>query len=41
MQLLNTLYLTTPDTYLRLDNETLRVEVEKETEPVRNFVCEA
>ena len=31
MQLLNTLYLTTPETYLRLDNDTLRVEVERET----------
>ena len=31
MQLLNTLYLTTPDTYLRLDNDTLRVEVNRET----------
>ena len=31
MQLLNTLYVTTADTYLHLDNETLRVEVEKET----------
>ena len=31
MQLLNTLYVTTADTYLRLDNDTLRVEVEKET----------
>ena len=31
MQLLNTLYVTTPDTYLRLDNDTLRVEVERET----------
>ena len=31
MQLLNTIYLTTPDTYLRLDNETLRVEVDHET----------
>lgn len=31
MQLLNTLYLTTPDTYLRLDNDTLRVEVAQET----------
>jgi CRISPR-associated protein Cas1 len=31
MQLLNTLYVTTQDTYLRLDNETLRVEVERET----------
>ncbi|MGV8803828.1 MAG: type I-C CRISPR-associated endonuclease Cas1c [Polaromonas sp.] len=31
MQLLNTLYITTPETYLRLDNETLRVEVERET----------
>jgi len=31
MQLLNTLYITTPDTYLRLDNDTLRVEVERDT----------
>jgi len=31
MQLLNTLYVTTPDTYLRLDNDTLRVEVDHET----------
>ena len=31
MQLLNTLYVTTPETYLRLDNETLRVEVNHET----------
>ena len=31
MQLLNTLYVTTADAYLRLDNDTLRVEVEKET----------
>ncbi len=31
MQLLNTLYVTTPETYLRLDNDTLRVEVERET----------
>lgn len=31
MQLLNTLYVTTPDTYLRLDNDTLRIEVERET----------
>ncbi len=31
MQLLNTLYVTTADTYLRLDNDTLRVEVERET----------
>jgi CRISPR-associated protein Cas1 len=31
MQLLNTLYITTADTYLRLDNDTLRVEVERET----------
>lgn len=30
MQLLNTLYLTLPDAYLRLDNDTLRVEVERE-----------
>ena len=31
MQLLNTLYVTTPDTYLRLDNDTLRVEINRET----------
>jgi CRISPR-associated protein Cas1 len=31
MQLLNTLYVTTEDSYLRLDNDTLRVEVERET----------
>ena len=31
MQLLNTLYITTPETYLRLDNDTLRVELEHET----------
>jgi CRISPR-associated protein Cas1 len=30
MQLLNTLYLTTPESYLRLDNDTLRVELERE-----------
>jgi CRISPR-associated protein Cas1 len=31
MQLLNTLYLTTPDSYLHLDNNTLRVEVDGAT----------
>lgn len=31
MQLLNTLYVTTPGSYIHLDNETLRVELEKET----------
>jgi len=31
VQLLNTLYITTPETYLRLDNDTLRVEVDRET----------
>jgi CRISPR-associated protein Cas1 len=30
MQLLNTLYLTTPHTYLRLENQTLAVELERE-----------
>ena len=30
MQLLNTLYVTTPDSYLRLENDTLRVDVEHE-----------
>jgi CRISPR-associated protein Cas1 len=31
LQLLNTLYITTADAYLRLDNDTLRVEVGGET----------
>lgn len=31
MQLLNTLYVNTPDSYLRLDNDTLRVLVDDET----------
>lgn len=31
MQLLNTLYVTLAESYLRLDNDTLRVEVERET----------
>lgn len=31
MQLLNTLYVTTPDSYLHLDNDTVRVEVERQT----------
>lgn len=31
MQLLNTLYVTTPESYLHLDHDTLRVEVERET----------
>lgn len=31
MQLLNTLYVTTPESRLRLDNDTLRVEVEQDT----------
>jgi CRISP-associated protein Cas1 len=30
MQLLNTLYVTQPESYLRLDNNTLRIEIEKE-----------
>jgi CRISPR-associated protein Cas1 len=30
MQLLNTLYVTTPDAYLHLDHDTLRIEVERE-----------
>lgn len=30
MQLLNTLYVTTPDAYLRLDNDTISVNVERE-----------
>jgi CRISP-associated protein Cas1 len=30
MHLLNTLYVTSADSYLRLDNDTLRVEVEQE-----------
>jgi CRISPR-associated protein Cas1 len=31
MQLLNTLYVNTPESYLRLDNQTLRVEVDHDT----------
>lgn len=31
MQLLNTLYVTLPDSYLRLDNDTLRLQVGDET----------
>jgi CRISPR-associated endonuclease Cas1 len=31
MQLLNTLYVTMPGSWLRLDNDTLRVQVEEET----------
>lgn len=31
MQLLNTLYVNTPDSYLRLDNDTLRVMVDEDT----------
>ncbi len=31
MQLLNTLYVTTPDAYVHLDNDTLRIEIEHET----------
>jgi CRISPR-associated protein Cas1 len=31
MQLLNTLYVTQPESYLHLDNDTLRVEIEHET----------
>jgi CRISPR-associated protein Cas1 len=30
VQLLNTLYVTTPESYLRLENDTIRVEVERE-----------
>lgn len=30
MQLLNTLYVTQPESYLRLENNTLRIEIEKE-----------
>ncbi|MCX8085969.1 MAG: type I-C CRISPR-associated endonuclease Cas1c [Rhodocyclaceae bacterium] len=31
MQLLNTLYVTTPESYLHLDNDTVRIEVERQT----------
>ena len=31
MELLNTLYVTTPDSYLRLDNDTLRVVLDEDT----------
>lgn len=30
VQVLNTLYVTVPESYLRLENDTLRIEVEKE-----------
>lgn len=30
MQLLNTLYVSTPESYLRLENDTIRIEVERE-----------
>lgn len=30
VQILNTLYVTVPESYLRLENDTLRIEVEKE-----------
>ncbi len=31
MQVLNTLYVTTPESYLHLENDTVRIEVEHET----------
>ncbi|WIM06022.1 MAG: type I-C CRISPR-associated endonuclease Cas1c [Candidatus Nitricoxidivorans perseverans] len=31
MQILNTLYVTQPESYLHLDNDTLRIEIEHET----------
>ena len=31
MQLLNTLYVTTAESYLHLDNDTVRIEVDRET----------
>jgi hypothetical protein len=31
MQLLNTLYVTLPESYVHLDNNTVRLEVEHET----------
>lgn len=31
LQVLNTLYVTTPGAYIRLDHETIRVEIERET----------
>lgn len=31
MQLLNTLYVTTPDSYVHLENQTVKIEVERET----------
>ena len=45
MQLLNTLYVTTPESYLHLENDTVRIEVEHETRlrvplhHVGNVVC--
>ena len=42
MQLLNTLYITTPDAYLRLDNDTISVKVESEVKlrvPMHHLAC--
>ena len=41
MQLLNTLYVTTPDAYIRLDNDTISVNIERETKlrvPIHHLV---
>ena len=38
MQLLNTLYVTTPESYLRLENNTLRIELEDEVK-LRGFAA--
>ena len=34
MQILNTLYVTTPESYVRPENDTIRVDVERETQVV-------
>jgi CRISP-associated protein Cas1 len=42
VQILNTLYVTTPETYLRLENDTIRVEVEREARlrvPMHHLGC--
>ena len=41
MQLLNTLYVTTPEAYIRLDNDTISVNVERETKlrvPIHHLI---
>jgi len=39
LQILNTLYVTTPESYLRLENDTIRVEVEREDGSTASFTA--